>query len=76
MTTLAIPMPDTVATEYFDAADELNKRFGDTKPRIQAQTLMAFVLARHDTHDVCAQFDLALRLVQPTREEPFNPVLK
>lgn len=76
MTTLAVPMPDSVASTYFDAADELNKRFGDTKPRIQAQTLMAFVLARYDTLDVCAQFDLALRLVQPAPGEPFNPALK
>ncbi len=76
MITLTLQLPDPVAAEFYEAADELNKRFGDTKPRIEAKTLMAFALARHDALDVCAQFDLALRLVQPSREEQFNPVLK
>jgi hypothetical protein len=37
---------------------------------------MAFALARHDSEDVCAQFDFALRLVRGSAEPPFNPVIK
>ncbi len=52
------------------------QRFGDTKPRIDAKTLMAFALSRFDAVDVCAQFDLALRIVKGTAEPPFHPTLK
>ncbi len=76
MTTLNLQLPETVVAEFYTAADELNKRFGDTKPKIEAKALMAFALARHDSDDVCAQFDLALRLVRGPAEPPFNPVLK
>lgn len=76
MITLNIQLPETVAAEFYQAADDLNKRFGDTKPRIDAKTLMAFALARHEAEDVCAQFDLALRLVRGTAQPPFNPVLQ
>ena len=75
MITLNLQIPETVAAEFYQAADELNQRFGETKPRIEAKALMAFALARHDANDVCAQFDLALRLVRGTKEPPFNPVL-
>lgn len=47
MITLNVQLPETVAAEFYQAADELNQRFGDTKPRIDAKTLMAFALARH-----------------------------
>jgi len=76
MITLNVQLPETVAAEFYQAADELNQRFGDTKPRIDAKTLMAFALARHEAADVCAQFDLALRIVHGTSEPPFNPTLK
>jgi len=75
MITLNLQIPETVAAEFYQAADELNQRFGETKPRIEAKALMAFALARHDANDVCAQFDLALRLVRGAKEPPFNPVL-
>jgi hypothetical protein len=75
MITLNLQIPETVAAEFYQAADELNQRFGETKPRIEAKALMAFALARHDANDVCAQFDLALRLVRGVKEPPFNPVL-
>lgn len=74
MISLNITMPETVAAEYYQAADELNQRFGETKPRIEAKTLMAFVLTRYDAKDVCGQFDLALRVVSAA-EPPMNPVL-
>ncbi|MCF7689790.1 MAG: hypothetical protein K9M98_14225 [Cephaloticoccus sp.] len=76
MITLNVQLPETVAAEFYQAADELNQRFGDTKPRIDAKTLMAFALSRFDAVDVCAQFDLALRIVKGTAEPPFNPTLK
>ena len=83
MITLSLQLPETVAAEFYQAADELNQRFGDTpplpakfKPFVDAKALMAFALARHSADDVCAQFDLALRLVRGrTAEPPFNPVM-
>ena len=76
MITLTLQLPDPVATPFFDAAEKLNDRFAVANPKIDAHALMAFVLARHDCDDVCAQFDLALRLVRGPAEPPFNPVLK
>lgn len=83
MITLSIQLPETVAAEFYQAADELNKRLGDPdlptgkqKPVVDAKTLMAFALARHDSEDVCAQFDLALRVVRGTSAPAFNPVIK
>ena len=75
MITLTLQVPETVAAEFFAAADELNGRFTGASPKIEAKTLMAFALARHECADICAQFDLALRLVQGPSEPPFNPVL-
>jgi hypothetical protein len=83
MITLSLQLPETVAAEFYQAADQLNQRYGEAappagkpKPLIDAKTLMAFALARHDSEDVCAQFDLALRLVRGSAEPPFNPVIK
>ena len=75
MITLTLQIPETVAAEFFSAADQLNGRFTAADPKIEAKSLMAFALARHDCADICAQFDLALRLVQGPAEPPFNPVL-
>jgi hypothetical protein len=76
MITLNLQIPETVAAEFYSAADELNKRFGDTKPKIEAKALMAFALARHDSENLCAQFDLALRVIRGAAEPPFNPAIK
>lgn len=77
MITLNITLPETVAAEYYQAADELNQRFGDTKPKIEAKSLMAFTLSRYDANDVCTQFDLALRIVRASEPapNPENPAL-
>lgn len=75
MITLTLQLPEPVAAEFFAAADELNRRFTGANPKIEAKSLMAFALARHECADICAQFDLALRLVQGPDEPPFNPVL-
>lgn len=74
MITLNVSLPETVAAEYYQAADELNQRFGDTTPKIEAKSLIVFTLSRYDTRDICAQFDLALRVVRG-EETPSNPVL-
>lgn len=76
MISLNIQLPEPVAAEYYQAADELNKRFAGTQAKIDAKSLMAFVLARYDAEDVAAQFDLALRLVRGSAAPPFNPVLE
>jgi hypothetical protein len=76
MITLNLQIPETVAAEFYQAADVLNQRLGEPNPRIEAKALMAFALARHDADDVCGQFDLALRVVRGVKEPPFNPVLK
>jgi len=76
MIQLNLQLPEPVAAEFFAAADQLNTRFGGASPKIEAKSLMAFALARHECDDICAQFDLALRLVQGAPEPPFNPVLK
>ncbi|HRJ46210.1 MAG TPA: hypothetical protein PKY38_02535 [Opitutaceae bacterium] len=75
MITLTLQLPEPVAAEFFAAAEELNRRFTGASPKIEAKSLMAFALARHECSDLCAQFDLALRLVQGPDEPPFNPVL-
>lgn len=75
MITLTLQLPETVAAEFYSAADQLNGRFTKADPKIEAKSLMAFALARHESADICAQFDLALRLVQGPSERPFNPVL-
>ena len=83
MISLNIQIPETVAAEFYQAADELNQRLGEAtipsgRPRqvIDAKALMAFALASHDSAGVCAQFDLALRAVRGSSGPPFNPVLK
>ena len=75
MITLTLQIPETVAAEFYSAADQLNGRFTGATPKIEAKSLMAFALARHESADICAQFDLALRLVHGPEEPPFNPVL-
>lgn len=75
MITLTLQLPEPVAAEFYAAADELNRRFTGANPKIEAKSLMAFALARHECADICAQFDLALRLVHGPEEPPFNPVL-
>ena len=83
MISLNIQVPESVAAEFYQAADELNQRLGGTSPSlgkaqpvIDAKALMAFALASHDAEGVCAQFDLALRAVRGSSGPPFNPVLK
>ena len=75
MITITLQLPEPVAAEFYAAADKLNGRFPGASPKLEAKTLMAFALARHDSDDLCAQFDLALRMIQGQPEPPFNPVL-
>lgn len=76
MTTLSVPLPDEVAAVYFDAAEQINREHGNPDPKVDPKALMAFVLSRYDMHDVCAQFDLAMRVIAGRQQPaPFNPVL-
>lgn len=74
MVILTLHIPEPVASEFFEAAKEINQTFGDLKPKVDAKTLMVFALSRHQQRDVCAQFDLALRVVRG-REPRLNPLL-
>lgn len=74
MVILTLHIPETVASEYLEAAKEINRTFGELKPKVDAKTLMVFALSRHHQADVCAQFDLALRVVAG-REPRMNPLL-
>ena len=76
MVTINITLPETVYAAYNDAAEELNKRFGNLQPKLESKTLIAFALARNDRADVCAQFDFALRIASAEARMLPNPVLK
>jgi hypothetical protein len=76
MLTLHVTMPEAVYAEYTEAADKLNQRFGKPQHSVEPKLLMAFALARYDAEDLCAQFDLALRIVRAEQDLLPNPVLK
>lgn len=74
MTSINLPLPDRVYSQFSSAADLVNQRLGDTVPPIEPKALMAFILAGYDAEDVCARWDLALRCL--SGPEPLrNPVL-
>lgn len=75
MLTLNLNMPEAVFSEFSEAADRLNQRFGGPAQKIEAKTLMAFALAGHDADELCARFDLALRIARAEPEILPNPVL-
>jgi hypothetical protein len=75
MTTLSVPMPEEVAAVYYDAAEQINRDYGPNEPAVDPKALMAFVLSRYDMHEVCAQFEVALRVIRSRREPPFNPAV-
>lgn len=76
MVNINITLPASVYATYADAATDLNRRFGNTEPRLEAKTLIAFTLARYDSADVCGHFDLALRIARAEAKPLPNPVLK
>ena len=76
MLTLYVTMPEAVFAEYTEAADKLNQRFGKPPQSIEPKLLMAFALARYDAEELCAQFDLALRIARAEQDLLPNPVLK
>ncbi len=76
MITLSVTVPESVAAEYYEAADRLNQLLGTKDVPVQAKGLMAFVLARYDAGEVAGQFDLALRAVRGIDVPPLpNPVV-
>ena len=72
MITLTLQLPEAVAAEFFSAADQLNGRFTGASPKIEAKSLMAFALARHECADICAQFDLARTGVKCMALTPYS----
>lgn len=76
MITINLTLPTSVYATYADAADELNRRFGQTDSKLEPKTLIAFTLARYDSADVCGHFDLALRIARSEAKPLPNPVLK
>jgi len=76
MLTLTLQMPEEVAAEYYQAADELNRQLGDPTPKLDAKALMIFALSRFEARDVSQQFDLALRVVTGRDDPPLNPAWK
>lgn len=76
MITLTVQVPETVAAEYYEAADRLNREFG-MNPPLDAKALMAFSLARYDAPELCGQFELLLRAVRGIPlPDLSNPVIK
>ncbi len=71
-----VTIPETLYEEYTRASDRLNRKFGKPHRAIDAKLLMAFALARYDAEDLCAQFDLALRIARAEDGLLPNPVLK
>ncbi|MBI2497736.1 MAG: hypothetical protein HYV75_07455 [Opitutae bacterium] len=74
MVILTLRIPEPVAAEYTEAAKEINRTFGELNPKVDAKSLMIFALSRHQQSDICAQFDLALRVVSG-KEPRLNPLL-
>ena len=77
MVQITLSLPNAVAAEFYTAANLLNDQFGPMKPALNANALMAFALARFESRDVCAQFDVTMRAITG-QEVPVlpNPVLK
>lgn len=71
---VTLRIPETVASEYTEAAKEINRTFEDLNPPVNEKSLMIFALSRHQQSDICAQFDLALRVVSG-KEPRLNPLL-
>lgn len=76
MITLNLTLPAPVTAEFYQAAEELNRRFGETSPKIEAKTLMAFALAGHDSQSLCEQFDISLRIVRGESPPLSNFIIK
>jgi len=56
---ITVALPDDVAQEYYNASEKLKEVLEVGQP--DPQTLMRFMLAGFDAHDIAAHFDRALR---------------
>ena len=73
MLSLNLSMPESVFSEFAEAADRINQRFGISTQKVEPKTLMAFALAGYDADALCAKFDLALRIARAEQEILANP---
>ena len=76
MLTLNLNMPESVFSEFAEAADRINQRFGGPPHKVEPKTLMAFALAGYDADALCAKFELALRIARAEQELLPNPAVK
>ena len=76
MITLTLQIPEETAAVFYDAAEEINHELGNPQPKVDAKALMAFALARSESRELCAQFDLAMRIITGQADTPMNPVLR
>ena len=58
---ITVALPDEVAQQYYTASQKLADVLKDAAPPPNAQSLMRFMLAGFDAHDIAAHFDRALR---------------
>jgi len=77
MLTLSVKLPEPTAAEYFEAAERINDEFKGLNPRMDANTLVAFMASSYEARDICARFELALRAARgiPVPDLP-NPVIE
>jgi hypothetical protein len=57
---ITVALPDDVAQQYYNASEKLADAL-QAGAAPDAQTLMRFMLAGFDAHDIAAHFDRALR---------------
>ncbi len=68
---ITIALPDSVAQEYYTAAEKLAQYLGPNIPPPNPQTLMRVMLSKYGADEIAGRFDLALRNLfgQPIPEE-------
>lgn len=72
MVNITVSLPDTVAQQYYTAAEKLSNHLAAIGQAPDAPTLMRFMLASFDAEDITQSFDLALRNMvgAPIPDEP------
>lgn len=72
MVNITVSLPDSVAQEYYTAAEKLSDHLAAIGQAPDAPTLMRFMLASFDSEDISKSFDLTLRNMvgAPMPDEP------
>ncbi|MDB6093723.1 MAG: hypothetical protein JWM32_1285 [Verrucomicrobia bacterium] len=60
MTVNGLPFPTDVAAEYIEAADMINKDFGNPHPKLDYKTLMVMRCAGPKAQEIADDFRLAI----------------